>query len=327
MTMIFDSNNLIDNQILKQFKKDDLDSITNTNVEYFGINIYSSDERDFDYKIYYRNKPSTDIYFKNVDASIVNYLKSHDMLQYLQVAKDSSIPNLFKYDLNIKNRTTANMLEMFDYFDKNIPLFSKHKEEIINFSKIKSKDGEDYIYFSFQHIGFIFDGNKNILFKAYWTNRISRKTHDYYINFLKNSNIKKFNQLAPIADNIINSCKAYIFMEGIDYSESGAISHKVYVIYPKRVYEGLLTSLPEENKLLKERLLLIKDWNDLHPELSCEGFAIGLDKDNKLNLKLYYSVSDKTDNDDIVKNVHKKKKTFTRYYPVKQIRTTDSIKP
>lgn len=326
--MDFKTDNEIDIQIINTFSQEIVNSLTPENLEYFGINISSDPETDFVYKIYYEAAPSVKIYSKENKNSIVEYLYNLNTVKYLQVVYDNFHCDFSKFDIGLKNRTNENMHNMFLFFEQNIPLFKKYKNEIINLSKMKLFDDDNLTFSSLHFIGFVYENNENTLFKAYWSNYISANEElynkDYYIKYLREiSNIPQFVKLSGIADNMLEYCGGRLYMEGIDYTQEGSVSHKIYIKDPdlkNDVYAGLITSIPDGNTILKERIKRISIWNKLHPEIKCAGFAVGTDNFDNLNLKLYYSIKDNetaADSSNQIKE-NKLKKTITRYYPIKQ---------
>lgn len=294
--MDFDANNEIDKQIRNIFPIETLESVSRKNVEYIGINLSSEPNSDFFYKIYYRDMPSKEIYDKNQKNPILEYLYEKDMVKILQAVYDNIHFNFSKFDIGFKNRTDENMVELFSFLEQNVPLFAEHKDEIINLAQMKIKSGLDYKYYAFHFCGFVYENGENTLFKSYWTNGVAKNSgkynKEYYINYLKEkSDIPQFYELAQIINEAIDNCGGYLFMEGIDYTKEGAVSHKIYVIYPESVYDGLLKSIPDKYEYLKSQLLKVEKWNKVHGErFNCAGFALAKDKKNTLNLKLYYEL-------------------------------------
>ena len=321
--MKFNSEHPIDEKIRAVFSEEILESVNPEDIEYFGINLSSDADSDFVFKIYYENRPSQDIYAKNNRNPILEHLLKLNMVRNLQVVNDNVHFNFSKFDIGLKNRTNENMLNVFSFFEQNIPLFKKYKDEIINLSKMKVFKEDDYEYASFHFIGFVYENTAEpVLFKSYWSNFTSFDeeifSKDYYINYLKNTGIPQFIILSEIADNILNICGGRLYMEGTDYTNDGPVSHKIYIrtaSLDDNIYDGLVQVLPADVGVLKERIEIIKNWNTLHSELKCDGFAIGLDNHNNLNLKLYYKV---TGTEKIIpSSFFKPKERLSRYYPVK----------
>lgn len=327
--MNFNTDNEIDKQIIKTFTKESMETLKPINIEYFGINLSSSDKCDNIYKIYYENNPSKRVYAEKDKNPIIEYLYSLDMVRTLQVVNDNSHRDFSKFDIGIQNRTNENMEKVFSFFEQNIPLFKKYKKEILKLTEMKLYDDNNHKYASFHFIGFVHENNlENTLFKAYWSNYISPEEivfdKDYYLEFLANLNIPQFKILSKIAKNILNYCGGRLYMEGIDYTNEGAVSHKIYIKslnLEGDVYNGLKKSIPKNYQTLKNRIEKLNKWNKLHSELKLEGVAIGIDIYNNKNLKLYYKYQENILLDTELKKSPSRQKRI-RYYPVKQFGLT-----
>lgn len=294
--MNIDLNNETDKQILETFSQETINSITKENVDYFGINLSSDLNTDIAYKIYWLNKPSELIYSQHEKNPIVEYLYKKNMVANLFVIHDKNYNGFSKYDIALKNRFNNNMLEMFSFFEDNLPIFKQNKDQIINLAKMKLKPDEDRSYSAFHFMGLAYENEENSIFKAYWANIINTKKiyydNDYYFDYLsQNSGVPQFKDLIPMIKEILSYCGGYLLLEGIDYNLSGSNSYKIYVALAKNLYSGLVKTLPQSYETLKKQILKIQNWHEFHPELNCAGFALGTDNQNNLNIKLYYNFS------------------------------------
>ena len=113
--------------------------------------------------------------------------------------------------------------------------------------------------------------------------------NEYYFNFIENSGVEGLNKILPTAKKVIQIGSGYIWVEGIDYNEFGSQKHKIYIYGTKKPYEALIETY-SGNKALEEKIEIIKEWNELHQELKCVGFALGEDSANNSTINFYYRI-------------------------------------
>ncbi len=287
--MFYSEENIIDNKIKQTFSSVILGNIKIDNLDYFGINISSDSNKDFAFKIYYKNKYSQELYLKSEKNHLIEFLIKNNLMNFLTVVHDKSHTDCSRYDVGLANQTNGKMELLFSYLKENCSFYKKYEKEILELSKMKATDMEDRDYRSFYFVALL-DGGKTL--KCHWLNRVySYDTkilnNEYYINFIENSGVDGFKKILPIAKKIIKNCSADLWMEGIDYTEFGSKKHKIYLHRAEEVYEGLIKTY-SDNQELQKKLKIIQEWNNLHQEIYCDGFAIGEDADNNSVINFYF---------------------------------------
>ena len=288
--MILNKKNEIDKKIGKTFPKDVIENVTKDTIEYFGINFNSDVNEDISFKIYYDNMYCRKQYKKFNNDPLTNYLIEKDMLNYLQAVYDEDNNNFLRCELGIKFQTNQNMEKLFEWLDKNIKFFNKYRDEIIKISKMRRFPSKKYssLYF----IGFVKENSEIKVFKCHWYNTIKKGDalfkNSYFLNYIQRMNISAFNDIIPYTKQALKKCKGKLCMEGIDYNEETAEKHKIYLLCSIPPYDGLIQTFSDNEELIR-KITIIKEWNAVHPEFYCPGFAIGKDTKNNLTLNLYFS--------------------------------------
>lgn len=292
--MILDLTNEIDNKISTTYPEEVIENINFESTDFFGINIDTDAEKDFAFKIYYKNTYSKELYEKNPDSPLLNWLYERDMIRFLTIVHDQNNDKLTRCDIGLKRRNNTNMKELFEWLNNNVSFFKKYKKEIVEFSKMKNTHAEDSEFNSLYFLGYVTDENYEIkTLKCHWFNRITEGNKDifcdkHYLEYLQNCDIKEFKELVPYAKTILQNCDTHLWMEGIDYNENYSQKHKIYFQFPQNTYNGLIKTF--ENEILTEKLEKIRTWNEIHKEFSCDGFAIGKTHDGTMTLNLYFQI-------------------------------------
>lgn len=295
--MILNSDNEIDNKISMTFSKEVIENINSQSADYFGINIGIDTEKDFAFKIYYRNAHGND---KSSDFPLINWLYEKDVVRFVTIAPDSDNNKHKRCYIGLSsNRNNDNMNALFDGLENNVCFFKKYKKEILDFSKMKNRLDEGFDYASLYFLGCIADENNEIkTLKCYWYNKILEGYEDlfcdkYYLEYLKNCTIPEFQKLLPYAEAAIKNCDVHMIMEGIDYNENYSQKHKIYFQFFNNTYDGLIKTF--DNEAIKEKLEKIRIWSKIHGEFKCAGFAIGKTHNSPLTLNIYFSIDDTTE--------------------------------
>ncbi len=287
--MILNKYNEIDNQISKIFSKAAIENINKDSVDYLGININPNMKDNFYFKIYSQNRIHD--YSQYSNDYLINYMAQKNMLRFLTMVQDKNNNNFSRYDIGLNQLEDSEYEELFEWLSKNVTIFNKNKDEIIKLSKMKRNPNKKYS--SFHFIGFVKENEEIKLLKCHWINKIRKGSsvykNSYYLNFLKRKNIPAFNELIPYAKSAIRNCKGHIMMEGIDYNENTQEKYKIYVrcYGSAKTYSGL-TKTFENNQEMTRKINMIQEWNNIHKEFYCDGFAICKDIYNNLNLNLYF---------------------------------------
>ena len=292
--MILNLNNEIDVQLSENFSKEEIDNVNIANLDYFGMDLLPTENSGIQYKFYYLSRFSDKQYEKQNDVPFVNYV-SGEMKGYLSIVHDHLNKGCNRFDIRIhrKHRSDEEMLQLFSWLDSNVGFFKDYKEEIMRISTMKTVVSQ-YKYASLFFVGGIVDELKNIsLLKCHWANMIEPKyekefPREYYIDFLKNCNVKGFNDLLPITEKLFKVCGGKFCMEGIDYCAEGRFKHKIYFVDLKNLYEGL-SEIFEFNPEITKKISMARDWHCCHPEFYCDGIAIGIDSEQNYTLNLYYT--------------------------------------
>ncbi len=289
--MFLDLRSKIDKKISLFFEKEQIKSIDKNSLDYFGINISSEINKDFEFKIYFNHKKSWEIYTQHEKNPLIDFLFENNFANFLTIVHDKNHKNSSRYDVGLANRETKNMQKIFEFLEKNCSFFNKFKDEIKNLSLMKTIELDDYAFDSFYFLALIKNGNDEIL-KCHWLNKVySFKTeynnNEYYLDFIEKSNIEGLKKLLPATKTILKNCNASMWMQGIDYNQNQSQKHKIYINKFDDCYEGLIKTFKDNSKLKKE-IKNIRSWNKLHKEFICKGFAYGIDKNNNSTLNFYF---------------------------------------
>ena len=292
--MFFDSDNKLDKKITKIFKKTILKKINIDTLDYLGINITSDSKKDFDFKIYYKNKYSHELYKKDIKNPLIEYLTENKMMNFLTVVHDKNSKNCSRYDIGLTSSNDDNFKKLITYLENNCNFFDKYREEIIEYSKLKTMKTEKNNFSSLYFVA-ILDDNKTL--KLHWQNRVYALQdifydNEHYINYIENCNIDGFKKLLPVAKKILKTCKGNLWMQGIDYSEKCSKKHKIYICETTNTYDGLIKAYSNSPEIIS-KISDIKIWNNEHPEMCCAGFAIGEDSNKNSTINFYYRISKK----------------------------------
>lgn len=290
--MLLNSKNRIDNKIKKTFSEKIIENVTLDNLDYFGINISSDPKQDFDFKIYYRNKYSRELYSaSSTKIPIVDFLLENKLGNFLTIVHDKKHTDCSRYDVGLGTRSNGNMGAVVSYLERNCIFFEKYREEILNLAQMKCYEKENMDYSAFYFVALLNSGGNEIL-KCHWQNRVydfetEFFKNEYFLDYLENSNIEGFKPILPLAKKIIKNCNANMFMEGIDYSNDSPSKHKIYLTDSRKPYKGLIGTYKNVPQMQK-RITTIKNWNNIHKELYCDCFAIGQDSNKNLTINFYF---------------------------------------
>ncbi len=285
-------DNEIDKKLSELYPKEVIENAKIGVIDYLGMNITEYKDSDIIFKIYYDDGHSREEYeTKYKNDPLIDFLYEKNMVYFLEIVRDKDNTECTRFNVGLKNLTNENVMSLFAWLEKNVSFFAKYKDEILKLSEIKRYMNEDYKYSSFFFIGIVKDETGIKVLKCYWLNK-NREPHeifndDYHLKFLEESGIKQFQELIPLTKEAIKNCGRHLCMTGIDYNSECSEKHKLYVDYPTDVYGGLLKTFPE-NEELKKKIILIRDWHEIHDEFYCDGFTIGKDSENKLVLNIYF---------------------------------------
>lgn len=266
----------------------------NNYVDYLGINISASCDRELVFKIYYNDKTS---HFQS--HPLIDFLEGKGMIRYLTMVQDKKGDSKIRFDIGIKNRTNQNMMEVFEWLGSNTQIFVRNSTEIKKLSSMKVTNLENYDYAGLYFLGFISVDDKISVLKCHYFNRVCENpdvlyknisfADDYYLEFLSKSGIRKFAELTDLAKKTLKLCGGHLWMSGSDYSLTSSSKYKIYIKNSINIYEGLLKSFSEEKyKYLKEQIYAVKNWNEQHREFFCEGFAICIDEQETISINFYF---------------------------------------
>lgn len=284
-------DNEIDKKLSNLYTKEVLENVKPGVIDYLGMNIFEKPDSDIEFKIYYDDGHSREEYEQKYKDPLIDFLYEKDMVFFLEIVRDKENSECTRFNVGLKNLTNENVMSLFDWLDKNVSFFDKYKDEILKLSEIKRYLDENHKYSSFFFIGIVKDETGIKVLKCYWLNK-NREPHEifsdeYHLNFLESLGIEQFKELIPLTKEAIKNCGRHLCMTGIDYNAEFSEKHKLYVDYPTDVYGGLLKTFPDNDEL-KKKIILIRDWHEIHNEFYCDGFTIGKDADNNLVLNIYF---------------------------------------
>lgn len=286
-------DNEIDKKLSSLYPKEVLENAKIGVIDYLGMNITEEKDSDIIFKIYYDDLHSREEYeTKYKNDPLIDFLYERDMVFFLEIVRDKDNTECTRFNVGLKNLTNDNVLALFAWMEENISFFPKYKDEIFKLSEIKRYLDEGYKYSSFFFIGIVKNETGVVqVLKCYWLNK-NREPHkifsdENHLNFLENCGVEKFKELIPLTKEAIKNCGRHLCMTGIDYNAECSEKHKLYVDYPTDVYGGLIKTFPD-NEELKKKIILIRDWHEIHNEFYCDGFTIGKDMENKLVLNIYF---------------------------------------
>lgn len=285
--MILNINNEIDKKISTYFSKETIDNIKPEIIGNFGMNLTFEPDTDISFKMYYEQNYSKELYKKyNENIPIIKFLSEKDMIDVFEIVHDKNNQDCKRFNVKLRSCSNSNIMDLFNWLEKNISFTNKYKDEILNFAKIGNTSDSEYNYASLFFIGFVRDIQNNIKsFKCYFLNEI--ENNEYYFNFIKNCEIKEFKELLPIVNKILPKNGKNLWMEGIDYNEKNSEKHKIYINYSPEIFDKMIEVIPSA-KFIEDKLKLIKDWQNIHSEFFCDGFAIGKNSSNNLTLNIYF---------------------------------------
>lgn len=263
-------------------------------VDYLGINISADSNSKLLFKIYYNNKFS-----QNVSHPLINFLKEMDMVRYVTMVCEKDNEHRRRYDVGLKNRTDANMHVVFEWLSENTKIFRQYHSEIERLSQIKVTKKVGYKYSGLYFLGFISERNEISLLKTHYFNRICdnpdvlhkniQYADDYYLSFLNNSEVVSFKNLTKIMTGILKQCGGHLWMTGVDYGQSCYRKYKIYIKNSVNIYEGLLHTLDGKQYIyLQRQIKAVMNWNKIHQEFYCEGFAVCEDEIGIVSINFYF---------------------------------------
>lgn len=283
--MLLNLDNEIDKKLSELYSEEVINNMKSGIMEYLGINI-SENRKDIQLKIYYEYNPSYQLYKGSQSKDpLIELLCEKNMMRFLETVYDKNNTQFNRYNVKIKKRSKANMLELFGYWEKNIKFFSKYKDEILKLSQIKYSEDPDDKFASLFFFGVEKEESEIKTLKLYWIRH--PEFEKQYLESLKTSGIDKLEQLIPLINSAINNCGGSLFMTGIDYNEKSPQKHKLYLEYPTNIYDGLIITFSDNQDLIK-KINLIKNWHEIHQEFYCDIIGIGKDAKNNITLNFYF---------------------------------------
>lgn len=288
---MFITDNLIDKKLTRDFSSEVIESIEIGQLDYLGMNFSSKPESDVDFKIYYAEDYSWNIYEDYKDDSFISFLAEREMIQFFSAVRYKGNEDRPRFDARIERSYNENMLALFSYLEENIEFFHKYKDEILKLSLMKNRDYEGYDYASLYFISMVKVENKIDTLKCYWLNKM-RENHEffnneYYLKFIEESGVTGLVDLLPVVKEALKNCGANLCIEGIDYTKDCAKKHKFYIRDGQDILGGLAKTFSEYQNLT-DKIKIIQDWMDKHPEFFCDGAAIGKNTENDFVLNLYF---------------------------------------
>lgn len=277
-----------------RFKERVGEDLSDEKVDYFGINISDDVKRDGEFKIYYK-----DVFSRKEVHPLIDFLSGNDMIQCLAKVNDKGDKKRLRLDVGMKNRTNENMEKMFGWLDENIEIFRNNKKQIRKLSSMRMTDKKGFEHASFYFIGFIAVNSNIEVLKVHFYNRICDEPDElydnyhwddnYYLGYLKASEIQAFSDLVDIIHSALRYCGGHLWATGVDYQAEGAQKYKIYIKRPWKPYDGLeAVFVKNKNRVLRERIESVKVWNEEHSCFKCVGFAICLDNKSELSINFYY---------------------------------------
>lgn len=284
--MILNPDNEIDKKLSEIYTEETIHNATKDTMEYLGMNISEAPDDDIQLKIYYENNPSYKLYKESQSKdSLIEFLYEKNMISFLETVYDKNNSQFNRYNVKIKNRYKNNMLELFEFLEKNIKFFSKYKDEILKLSQIKYSENPDDEFASLFFFGIEKDESEIKKLKLYWIKHPEYEKQ--YLETLKSCGIDKLEKLIPLINSTIENCGGNIFMTGIDYNEKSHQKHKIYLEYPANLYNGLLATFSDNEGLIK-KINLIQNWHKIHQEFYCDIVGIGKDAKDNITLNFYF---------------------------------------
>ena len=99
--MFLDLRSKIDKKISLFFEKEQIKSIEKSSLDYFGINISSEINKDFEFKIYFNHKKSWEIYLQHKKNPLIDFLFENNFANFLTVVFDKNHKDSSRYDVGL----------------------------------------------------------------------------------------------------------------------------------------------------------------------------------------------------------------------------------
>ncbi len=263
-------------------------------VDYLGVNIFPDEKKQSVFKIYYNDSAS-----RTKSHPLIDFLKRRGMIRFLTMVQDRTDPHRLRFDVGLKNRTNENMLEVFKWLSEHTWMFERNSSEIRKLSAMKATELENHDFAALYFLGFISYDEEIAVLKCHFFNRICEDpdvlhknfifSDEYYLSFLSNSSIGGFAELSDLLKKALRHCGGHLWMTGADYTVTSSEKYKIYVKNPDNPYTGLMAVFGEEkDRHLCEQIRNLMEWNDLHREYFCEGFAVCLDMEAAVSVNFYF---------------------------------------
>lgn len=263
-------------------------------VDYLGINISSKPNVESVLKIYYNNKVS-----KQQSHPLIDFLNKKEMVRYVTMVHDKNTSNRVRYDIGLKNRTDSNMKEIFNWLAINSKMFGENSPEIMKLSQMKVTEKEGFSYAGLYFLGFISDFDEISVLKFHFFNRICENpdilhknicyADNYYLSYLRSSNIATFQSLSELLFRILDCCGGHLWMTGADYEINNHKKYKIYIKNPNNTYEGLLKAFGcGKFRYLQKQIMNVMEWNNNHQKFYCEGFAVCENELGVVSINFYF---------------------------------------
>lgn len=264
--------------------------VSKNTLDYLGINFSEANSKPV-FKIYYATRVSP-----YREHPLIKFLYGRDMLRDFAMVKDTISSRYLRLDIAIKNRNDQNMTALFNELNSMTNLFDECKDEIIYLSDMRMTDAEEYRYASLYHLGLTQQDNVIESLKWYcflrWCEnpevpgKNSQYRDEYYLDFLRKTNIGEFKQLIPYIEKILESCGGHLWIGAVDVKENGYRKYKIYVKDPENFYDKMNIIL---DKKVQQQLSDLSSWHMEHEEFEFNGLALCLDTEGEFSINTYYS--------------------------------------
>lgn len=284
-------------EIYQNFYKENLDN--NNYIDFIGINISSSSQKQFLFKTY-----------KHIGTVIEHYdpflslLKSKDMIKnYIPII--SSDVNRVQYDVRLDNRNNKNMSDVLSCLNNNLHFGNTFSHSVFSeieyLSKMNITSLSGYDMSALYFVGLQWKEGKLSALKSHFiTRKVKNTSHfsegfwyedEYFLLYFKLSKNKLCEKLSIIAADIINQLEGHLWMFGIDAFNDSNIKYKIY-FQNKNGFNmvDIFRILNQYNEFSSVCIALnqLTSWLMGHPELSLYGFAITVTKQERYGLNLYF---------------------------------------
>lgn len=271
------------------------------NIDYIGISLDAFTKSICGFKIYWSDHCTVE-----KEHWLTEWLRDQNMAQYVETVEHGGRTGKYQTDIRLQNRTDENMEHLFAILNQKEKIFSENESLIRSISRMPIAKEEKYEYASLYFLGMIFrEKEKSEMLKFHWINRICKDTNRLYgdimyddlhfLNYLRALGIDPYNRLICRAEDIIRNCQCHLWMTGLDLAEEGWKKYKIYIKYPRNIYQVL-----EQNFLcgdigchvIAQKVRALETWIQGHTELQLEGTAFCTDTNGADSVNLYYGIQE-----------------------------------